>query len=777
MVIGRRKAKGKEQGDQEICPGIGLDIQFGLQQENRIFTLLMKGFLVYLLVGGGLGAYLSALDIDYGVAAVQAVLLLGALFCALLYYSKLWENIGYFLLFLFICFVAYGLRRYINSGFYSVLNDMADITSGYFELNAMRSYGEQIGNRYLAITVSMSFMGLIACILLNIMVSRRMEYFLVIPAALGILLLPLYMERNPSPVFTIMLLTGLLIAFILKGGRHYGLTQNNQKYQRKKTEISYVYDKKIIGNVFLSALCLVALLTAVWETVLPRQRYDTIYRNSHWKESTMDTVGNLSVLGIAGLLNFYPTTGGLLNGRLGGVSSVVFDYNTDLTVKLAPYTYGRIYLKTYTGAEYIPYQNRWSRGGDAWAEEEECREAKALKKAYEKGKKYSARAYMEIENVAAAAGYYVPYYSREMDQSVYPGEKAKYEFYPWLEGASVSMGQSSNPQLWLEVPPKNQDAVAAFIEEAGLGGSPEEIVEQLAEYYQQNIPYTVRPGATPRGQDFINFFLQKNRKGYCAHFASAATLILRQLGIPARYVEGYAIDYTDITEDGELLPQERYEDYYDGYSPMGETGVVQLDVTDANAHAWVEIYQEGKGWQVVELTPYSQEEEEASPGFWSIFMRFLNSAGGQADQAGEETDNAGFTVDEHTKEVSKNILGAVLLTVALALGVWRLCLWLGYLLRYQRSGYNDRVVMEYGRRMKGCRKKHPELAGQLNYETQIRWMAAQDLWKLEKEEEERITKLLEQAGFASKELEEEDYQWVRRLLRLIGKKRRKTDYE
>ena len=113
---------------------------------------------------------------------------------------------------------------------------------------------------------------------------------------------------------------------------------------------------------------------------------------------------------------------------------------------------------------------------------------------------------------------------------------------------------------YLDVPKDNKEVIDQFIKDANINGeTPEEIVQQIADYYQQNIPYTIRPGATPWNTDFINHFLTKNKKGYCAHFASAAVLILREKGVPARYCEGYAIPFSHIIDNGELVENEAYE--------------------------------------------------------------------------------------------------------------------------------------------------------------------------------------------------------------------------
>lgn len=88
----------------------------------------------------------------------------------------------------------------------------------------------------------------------------------------------------------------------------------------------------------------------------------------------------------------------------------------------------------------------------------------------------------------------------------------------------------------------------------------------------------IRPGdpAHPAGEDFVGYFLTESRRGYCMHFASAAVLMLRTLGVPARYASRLC-----------------------GRHVAGET----VEVPDYNAHAWAEVYCDGYGWQPVEVTP------------------------------------------------------------------------------------------------------------------------------------------------------------------------------
>lgn len=94
--------------------------------------------------------------------------------------------------------------------------------------------------------------------------------------------------------------------------------------------------------------------------------------------------------------------------------------------------------------------------------------------------------------------------------------------------------------------------------------------------------YTERLDARWNGTDFVYDFLEIGKAGYSVHYASAACMMFRYYGIPARYVEGYLITPDDAAS---MKPGEEYA----------------LD--DTHAHAWVEYYQDGVGWLPFEVTP------------------------------------------------------------------------------------------------------------------------------------------------------------------------------
>lgn len=102
----------------------------------------------------------------------------------------------------------------------------------------------------------------------------------------------------------------------------------------------------------------------------------------------------------------------------------------------------------------------------------------------------------------------------------------------------------------------------------------------LAETFFANqlLAYTLNPPLL--AENPIDGFLYDTKRGFCEHFASAFAFALRAAGVPARVVAGY--------QGGELNP-------VDGY----------LVVRQYDAHAWTEIWLEGRGWVRIDPTAIS----------------------------------------------------------------------------------------------------------------------------------------------------------------------------
>ncbi len=146
-----------------------------------------------------------------------------------------------------------------------------------------------------------------------------------------------------------------------------------------------------------------------------------------------------------------------------------------------------------------------------------------------------------------------------------------------------------------------------------------EKINDVRDYLWSNTTYTLSPGKLPKGKDFVEYFLYENKKGYCAHYASAATLMLRAMGVPARYVEGYAAGIKDISNENmgdqlvAVISDQEIRDM--------RVDQVELSVKDSNAHAWVEVYMDSFGWVPIEFTPGAVENNLTTDAFGDMLKR------------------------------------------------------------------------------------------------------------------------------------------------------------
>ncbi|MBR3537475.1 MAG: transglutaminase domain-containing protein [Eubacterium sp.] len=784
-----------------ICKGVTIDHSVYEIKENRYITLIIKGLVVYLITAGGLGSFLSAMQINFSALIFHTVILVTAILCATLYHSWRSENLGYLVFFSVYAVTLILFRDYINSGFYAILNDINDYASIYFRTDGLTHYNERIANRYAAITVAVTLIGIAANILLNNYILRRARYMIAIFLGVTINLVPLYMEREPELIYSLMLIAGIAMTYVLKSGRHFTLSRNDHIFKRRKWGLSYGLDHRSLLQGVLLTLGLVVVMANIVNFVRPREDYRAYRVENEYKAVTREYMQNLIMLGFAGLWNFYPNNGGLSSGELGGVSSIRLDYQPDIKITFTPYSTDTLYIKNLSGQTYIPFVNRWKQSEEfTLAEEQNLYEAEALKQAYEQGKKGSARGIMKIANVEAAPQTYHPYYTSDEPGILYRGYTNEYVYYPLLNDELLKEEGIPIDPLYLEVPEDNLGAVGALAYDAGLtpGIDPEVAAMRLANYYESNIPYTIRPGATPRGEDFVNYFLSKNRKGYCAHFASAATLALRSIGIPARYCEGYAVSYRQIMDNGSLEENgaELYHDYYDGYNALGETGLISVNATDANAHAWVEIYVDGKGWIIADVTPsisIDDDTDDDGGSFWDFFNNMFGD--GDVNNAVEGDGGGGefnVALGSDTLKVIAYVLIGIVAAAFLVFLIRHFMPQLKYHIAYASGGLSDKLVLYFGHRLYR-KRRDKELAAKVNYREQLECLydrrrkagaadsavmsytepVDMDGRRVDSATLEQLIEVMERAGFSSDPISEEEFRLsmerIRELFHKAGK--------
>lgn len=208
------------------------------------------------------------------------------------------------------------------------------------------------------------------------------------------------------------------------------------------------------------------------------------------------------------------------------------------------------------------------------------------------------------------------------------------------EGDTTSVENDSS--RYLQVPSEVRERLEDILQEAGIRSGDTDIYSKVASFFQEQYVYSLNPGRTPNNQDYVLYFLEEQEKGFCAHFASSAVLMFRTLGIPARYCEGYVVDYMDVV-DGTMVSEENTDEWAEGYSTFDRTAVMDVDITDANAHAWCEVWVDGFGWATVDPTPASSDDEdEDGESFWdAVQNNFTGGDGGVTGGTGNAVWNAG----------------------------------------------------------------------------------------------------------------------------------------
>ena len=151
-----------------------------------------------------------------------------------------------------------------------------------------------------------------------------------------------------------------------------------------------------------------------------------------------------------------------------------------------------------------------------------------------------------------------------------PGKRAEYQITSYAE---YNTGYITKTELSdnLQLPNTVEHRIDALV--AQLGGfdtSPESFIKNIFAHFRNNdFYYTLMPPLMDDNP--IETFLFDVRAGFCGHYASAFVYLMRVAGIPARIVSGY--------QGG----------------TYNETGGF-IEVRQANAHAWTEVWLADKGW-------------------------------------------------------------------------------------------------------------------------------------------------------------------------------------
>lgn len=110
-------------------------------------------------------------------------------------------------------------------------------------------------------------------------------------------------------------------------------------------------------------------------------------------------------------------------------------------------------------------------------------------------------------------------------------------------------------------------------------------VQALVHYLKQSDTFTytkMDTPTTPAKRDYVDYFLFTSHRGYCDNFSTTLVVMLRSLGIPARWAHGFSGGTRGKTAGN---------------------GQYHYQILNSDAHSWAEVYFAGIGWVPFDPTP------------------------------------------------------------------------------------------------------------------------------------------------------------------------------
>lgn len=326
---------------------------------------------------------------------------------------------------------------------------------------------------------------------------------------------------------------------------------------------------------------------------LNKKLYDTIQYASNKVSAAMQSQNGL-------FGNHTPTADGSLNNY-----PVQQDHQTDLRVTLEEKPEQSIYLRGFIGDTYEG--TYWHR-----LDEDEFRKIFPSENAsyqiqnilyrYIDTQAGGVESEVIVERVSPGGEYgYVPYGFKTPNDANLKGDsyyssaekENTYSGYPnwrkWIDDGAASQPESEMEfqyreyvaDQYLKVPVNGLKRLKEYCARYDFS-SVQQVIDFVVPEVKEGRTYSMDLESVPDGEDFAEYFFFEQKKGYCIHYATTATLMFRLMGVPARYVTGYVVSP-------------------DAFEQTGDT--YTAEIPDSQAHAWVEVYRIGKGWIPLEVTP------------------------------------------------------------------------------------------------------------------------------------------------------------------------------
>lgn len=211
----------------------------------------------------------------------------------------------------------------------------------------------------------------------------------------------------------------------------------------------------------------------------------------------------------------------------------------------------------------------------------------------------------------------------------------------------------------------------------------DDITAWIRKYLNENYEYSKENADAPDGTDELEYFLFDSRKGNSVNFASAAVMMYRMYGIPARYVVGYELTYSMFTAQPD--------------------GTYTAAAQGENSQAWAEIYKDGIGWVPEDLTPgVMGTYDEVGPGGELIEQNTATADEPSNDEQSRTDEKDGSDNTSYNRNYTVGqligyllfIVSSIFVLTFFVLFIRKICLDLGYTFAGRRT-CKQRLIGEF----------------------------------------------------------------------------------
>lgn len=634
--------------------------------KKNLLSTLADGICVVLLSVCPILCYASAFSVKLEASVlIMAAVLFSIVFSLLSAFVK--NNLKYALCMTVIAFVAFLVFVFANERIFAqanyAINKLLELYSVYLPVYSNIKFASYIANDATGFFVLLS---LILNGLFSFLISRIKS--IKIAGLLSIaLLVPCFVLVNTLPD-----LVPLLIIFTVL----FALYFSSQTRQ-----LNYAH------SGVTTAVC--AVILAVLITVLAVINPVADYERPKWQDNMLNTVQTLTGMktynGSGKISSALAEVGNNVSSEVDFSNAGALTQTGKKVMTVTSSTDGRIYLKSMAYANYE--NNKWSvltdEQADNYPQDYQSFIMTIMTQYFEEAETVT------IDTVNKENVIYTPYYLNYINNNFSPvcdvfiantDKATNYTMFviPYSDEnindfSRIEISGTSKyddfAQCYLSLPNDTKQAMLEIAERNNIKDLSKSDISQtvaaVKDFVSHSASYSLNTQKVPDGRDVAEWFLNDAETGYCMHFANATAVMLRALGVPARYVTGYCANVVDG----------------------------KATVTSDNAHAWVEYFDERIGWIPLDATSSDFEVPQATESIQPTTQAQTTSP---TVQPTTQAQNTKPVKTEVKAKISTPAIIVIIILLIIALEILRIIL-IRYYRKYSftHKDYKSRVICIY----------------------------------------------------------------------------------